>query len=879
MCVEGCEMVNVRRLTRAKLILPMIAGMLVAGITSAHASLWKRGAAPKTPSEASSSAAAGTAGMSLTAVDVETSPSPRIVLHTTASPVYTSYSPMPDLFVIDLTGAAKADTLAIPSSLPASVGSISVDDVTEMGSHLTRVSVHLTQPSTIEAAAEGNSVIINLPAPPAVVEVIPVSRAAEPAPIAEATAAPVHIEPSPAEVKAESQPESVKSMPLVDTAKPAVEPSVITEALPSANKARTLKKIETSGAGAAMEVRLATDGEVVYNAFRLVNPPRIVIDLNGVNDKLAKNLINVSDPVVKRIRVSQFKSAPEAVTRVVLDVDDKASYQVTKAGDALRITFGNAPVMATTPAPVPKPEEPRVAVTPAAPPVVTAVAPTKTAAAADIPSQVPTITDNTTWKMPEQRKPVTAVINAPQSQTPPVSKKKGSKSSADSSAPALEPLPAGENVFSDPQAAGQQPAATTTGTVMSGGRTLSGADKVYTGEPISLNLKDADIKDVLRTFAQLTGLNMAIDQSVNGSVTVDFVDVPWDQALEIILRQNSLAYVLEGNVMRIGTASRLGDEAESNRRLSEQERLSVPLTTVGFKLSYARAVDVSALLKDMASPRARLIVDQRTNQLIISEIPAYLQTMRNLIEAVDVPARQVVIEARIVETTKTFIQQYGINWGFQGTMDPSLGTGTGLVFPNRVDTVGGPFQFGVGNPVISFSLQNVLGTFNLDMALLAAESEGLVRVISAPRVMVQDNTPAQIQSGFSIPYQTRINFTTTVAYVDATLTLSVTPQITEAGTVIMDLQVSKNDPAPGLNIVGGAGTPLSTRRAATKLMVRDGGTTVIAGIYQVTENNAQSRLPFVHQIPVLGALFRTRDYNSQHDELLIFITPRIVRAS
>jgi type IV pilus secretin PilQ/predicted competence protein len=898
MCVEGCEMVNLRSLTRAKLIL-LITGMLVAGVTSAHASLWKRGVAAKTPASQASSAADSSAGMSLTAVDVETSPSPRLVLRTTASPVYTSYSPMPDLFVIDLTGASKAASLAIPSTLPASVGSISVDDVTEMGSRLTRVSVHLTQPASIEATADGNSVIINLPqTAPAVADAAPASKPDEPTPLVSAATVPQtapqtvpqHIEAVPAEVKAQPQPEPVKSEPVADT-KPALEPSIVTEALPPANKARTLRKIETSGAGTAMEVRLATDGDVAYNAFKLEKPSRVVIDLNGVSDKLAKNIINVSDPVVKRIRVSQFKSAPEAVTRVVLDVDEKTSYRVTKAGDALHITFGDAPVMAATPAPTPtpkpKPEEPRVAVTPAsAPPMAKSIAPTKTAAAADIPAQVPTIVDNATWKMPEQRK-ATAVINAPQTQTPP---KKRSKTTTDSvsTAPVLDPTPSGENVFADPQTAVTQAQVGTppNGTLLStgtgggaGGRTLGSGEKVYTGEPLSLNLKDADIKDVLRTFSQLTGLNMAIDPAVSGSVTVDFVDVPWDQALEIILRQNSLAYVLEGNVMRVGPSARLADEAEANRRLTEQERLNVPLSTVGFKLSYARAQDVANLLKEIASPRARLIVDVRTNQLIISEIPVYLQTMRNLIESVDVPTRQVIIEARIVETTKTFIQQYGFTTGFRGSMDPSFGTGTGLVFPNRIDTVGGPLNFSAGNPVISFSLQNVLGTFNLDLALSAAESEGLVRVISAPRIMTQDNTPAEIQSGFQIPYQTRINLTTTIQYVDATLRLSVTPQITEAGTVIMDIQVQKNDPDTGLNIVGGAGTPLSTRRAQTKLMVRDGGTTVIAGIYQVKENNAQSRLPFVHQIPILGALFRTRDYSSTHDELLIFITPRIVRAT
>jgi type IV pilus secretin PilQ/predicted competence protein len=874
-------MVNVRSKTRAKLIL-LITGMLVAGVTSAHASFWKHGAAAKPASQASSAPAAP-AGMSLTSVDVETSPSPRLVLRTTASPVYTSYSPTPDLFVIDLTGASKGASLAIPSNLPASVASISVDDVTEMGSRLTRVTVHLAQSAAVDATADANSVVINLPPiAPAVAEATPVSKPDAPMPPVTAATVPQTV---PAELKAEPQPEPVKSEPVAEN--PALEPAVATEALPPANKARTLRKIETSGAGAAMEVRLATDGDVTYNAFKLVNPPRVVIDLNGVSDKLAKNIINVSDPVVKRIRVSQFKSAPEAVTRVVLDVDDKASYRVTKAGDALHVTFGGAPMMmaAPAPAPMPKPEEPRVAVTPASgPPLVKTVVPTKTAAAADIPAQVPVIADNATWKMPEQRK-ATSVINAPQTQTPPVSNKRGkTTTSSGSTAPAIDPAPGGENVFADPQSTVPtlSPSTPPNGTVLStgaGGRTLSSGEKVYTGEPLSLNLKDADLKDVLRTFAQLTGLNMAIDQSVTGSVTVDFVDVPWDQALEIILRQNSLAYQLEGNVMRVGTAARLGEESEANRRLAEQERLNVPLSTVSFKLSYARATDVSALLKEMASPRAKLIVDTRTNQVIISEIPSYLQTMRNLIESVDIPTRQVVIEARIVETTKTFSQQFGFNWGFQGSMDPSLGTGTGLVFPNRIDTVGGPFQFGAGNPVVSFTLQNVLGTFNLDLALLAAENEGLVRVISAPRVTTQDNTSAQIQSGFQIPYQTRINLTTTVAYVDATLQLIVTPQITEAGTVIMDIQVQKNDPDTGLNIVGGAGTPLSTRRAQTKLMVRDGGTSVIAGIYQVKENNAQSRLPFVSQIPILGALFRTRDYNTTHDELLIFITPRIVRSS
>jgi type IV pilus assembly protein PilQ len=871
MCVEGCEMVKVRRMTRAKLIL-LITGMLVANVTGAHASFWKRSTAAKAPAQAANAAPTG---MLLTAIDIEMTPSPRLVLRTTASPVYTSYSPMPDVFVIDLTGASKASSLVIPSMVPSSLGSVSVEEVTEMGSRLTRVTLHLAQPATIDAAAEENSIAINLPASAtAVADAAPAAKSEDVPPLVKA----LPDAPKTETLSAVETPAPIVSEPVPDVVRPAIEPVVVAESLPSTVKAKALRKIETRGAGAAMEVSIATDGDVTYNTFKLQKPARAVIDLDGVSDKLLKNIINVSDPVVKRIRVSQFKSAPQPVTRVVFDLDENATYRVTKIGDSLHVTFGDGPVLTATPVPppAPKPEQPLVAATPAPPPpaiVVTA----KAATPADLPAQVPTIAESPAWKMPDRSKRATSVINAPQDQPPPSASKRRNTSSSPMSTPIVDPTPPGENVFTDPQPA----AAPQGGTLLStgaGGRTLSGSDKPYTGEPLSLNLKDADIKDVLHTFQQLTGLNIAVDPQVTGAVTVDFVEIPWDQALEIILRQNGLAYVLEGNVMRVGTAARLADEAEANRRLSDQQRLNVPLETVGFKLSYARASDVAGLLREMASPRARIIVDQRTNQIIISEIPLYLQTMRNLIQSVDVPTRQVVIEARIVETTKTYAQQFGFNWGFHGTMDPSLGTGTGLVFPNRVDSIG-TFLFGAGNPVLSFTLQNVLNTFNLDLALLAAENEGLVRVISAPRIMTQDNTQAEIQSGFQIPYQTRVNFTTTVSYVDATLRLTVTPQITEAGTVIMDIQVQKNEPDTGLNIVGGAGTPLSTRRAQTKLMVRDGGTTVIAGIYQVKENNGQSRLPFLHQIPIVGALFRTHDISSTHDELLIFITPRIVRAS
>ncbi|HEV2721868.1 MAG TPA: type IV pilus secretin PilQ, partial [Thermoanaerobaculia bacterium] len=643
----------------------------------------------------------------------------------------------------------------------------------------------------------------------------------------------------------------------------------------------TLKSVSMSGNA----VQIAADGDVAYNAFNLEKPSRIVIDLNGVTDKAAKQAINVGGAVVKKIRVAQFKGGADPVTRVVLDLGEKSAYKVTKDGNGLVVTFGEGEVVAQAP-PVPVPVP---ASAPAPAPELKAEAKPPAAKPADIPAQVPVIAEpvpekapetKPEWKMPEKR--AKSVIRSPQTYTPPNAKKTVTTVTQ-------QPAVTSEDVFSDAQqslptlGSQQQPAALPTlgnaaQTAAAGGRQLTPGERVYTGEPISLSLKDADLKDVIRTFANLTGLNIAVDPGVGGQVTVDFNDVPWDQALDIILRQQNLGYTLQGNVMRIGTLSRLSEEAAASRKLVEEQRLNVPLRTVSYKLSYAKAGDVAALLRDVASPRARVIIDQRTNQLIISEIPAYLETMRALIDSVDVPTRQVVIEARIVETSKSFFQQYGFQWGFAGTMDPSLGTGTGLVFPNRVDFVGGPFDFGPGVPVLTFHMANVLGTFNLDLELNATETEGLSRVVSAPRVQTQDNVSAEIQSGFQIPYQTRINFTTTVAYVDATLRLSVTPQITEAGTIIMDINVQKNEPATGLAVEGGAGTPLSTRTAHTKLMVRDGGTAVIAGIYQTKENNGQTRMPFLWQIPIIGNLFKTHNISTSHDELMIFITPRIVRS-
>jgi type IV pilus assembly protein PilQ len=248
-----------------------------------------------------------------------------------------------------------------------------------------------------------------------------------------------------------------------------------------------------------------------------------------------------------------------------------------------------------------------------------------------------------------------------------------------------------------------------------------------------------------------------------------------------------------------------------------------------------------------------------------------------LIDSLDLPTPQVVIEGRIVETTRDFSRELGVSWGFAGIMDAEHGNDTGLKFPNSIG-VGGAVDLPAGNNgVLSMTFGDILNTFNLDFMLTAAESDGLVRIVSTPRVTTQNLMKASIRSGLQIPVQTVANNTVTVQYVDATLRLEVTPQITAEGTVNLDINIKKQEPVIAAAVAGGQNAPIFTRDAETQLLVRDGGTTVIAGIYQINDQDSEDRVPGLHNIPVIGWLFKNKSTFKRHDELLIFITPRIVK--
>jgi len=339
----------------------------------------------------------------------------------------------------------------------------------------------------------------------------------------------------------------------------------------------------------------------------------------------------------------------------------------------------------------------------------------------------------------------------------------------------------------------------------------------------------------------------------------------------------------------------LTQEADDQLKVQESKEQAGPVSTKTVTLSYAKARDVYDLLKTKKSGRGEIVIDERTNTLIISDVKEKLDIIEKLITVLDTPTPQVSIEARIVEATSTFARNLGIQWGYRGIADPFYGNQTSLSFPNKMLADGsmipqGIVTKGIGGPLggyavnlpapaftsaVGFSFANVLDTLRLDIALSALETQGQGQIISCPKVTTQNNMQAEIVQGRQIPVQTQANFTVTTRYFNAALELRATPQITADGTIIMTIDI-QNNAADFANLVNGI-PPITTQSAKTTVMVPDGGTTVIGGIYRIEDSTTRDRVPFLHQIPILGSLFKSFSRTKQNRELLIFITPRIVK--
>jgi len=403
-----------------------------------------------------------------------------------------------------------------------------------------------------------------------------------------------------------------------------------------------------------------------------------------------------------------------------------------------------------------------------------------------------------------------------------------------------------------------------------------GQPKQYTGAPADFDFQGADLRMVLRSFAELGSLNLVIDPAVTGTVDIKLTRVPWDQALEVILTTSKLGYIVDGTVVRIVPLSVMKAEETARQELLDAQATSA-LTVRTFPLNYAQSADLDPLLRAaVLSKHGEVRFDARTNTLIVRDLPDHLDAAAGLIGILDRAEAQVEIEARVVQTNRDTARELGVQWGGSGRVAPELGNTTGLSFPNTgTGAAGVNLPVPAPNSVASLSLGSITGAMNLDVALSALERSGNGRILSTPRVTTQNNKQAEMTQGVQIPIQTVANNTVTVTFKDAALKLLVTPRITAADTVIMDVELENATPdfSRSVNNI----PPIDTQRAKTTVQVGDGATTVIGGIYVSREQATQDRTPGLHRVPLLGWLFKRDMALDETRELLIFITPRILR--
>lgn len=601
--------------------------------------------------------------------------------------------------------------------------------------------------------------------------------------------------------------------------------------------ATELRAVRASRSGDDVTVAIVGNGVLKATTVESAKdlPPRVLLDFEGVAaGRAVPAVIAVNQADVTRVRVATNSREP-LITRVVVDLKRPLEYRVEPAGadgEEVRVVFAAAAAPAAvapeaSPAPVvPVVAEPALPVS--APP---APAPAPTPAAVTAPATV-------------------AAAPAVAASAPAVQAPGGMP----------QPAPEGE------------------------------ARPRFTGHPVSLDFQGADLRAVLRTFSEISSLNVVIDPTINGTVDVSLRDVPWDQALDIILKSNKLGYFVDGTIVRIAPLAVLADEEVQRRKLSDEQALAGELRVLTRPLSYAKGGDLVAILTRSAlSTRGEVQVDPRTNTVIIRDLPARLAAADSLLTALDLPQPQVEIEARIVQTTRDFARNIGVQWGVNGRVAPELGNTTPLAFPNNgsitgrtgalqgPDAVPGGVNLGVANATsaLGLALGSINGAVNLDVALSALERSGQGRLLSTPRVSTQNNVEAEITQGVQIPIQTVANNTVTVTFKDAALTLKVTPQITASNTVIM--RVNLENAAPDYSRAINDIPPIDTQRAVTTVLVADGETTVIGGIYLSREQSVQGRTPLLSRVPLLGWLFRRDEASDESRELLIFITPRITK--
>ncbi|MEW5764779.1 MAG: type IV pilus secretin PilQ [Acidobacteriota bacterium] len=764
---------------------------------------------------------------------------------------YTYYDYDPETFVVDM---ADVDISRLPKTLnvqSGGVGLVKVESISQgKGRALAKLEIHKAYLSKCLVFTEGTKLMVKVvgadqapPAPPAP------SAASESASAASPASAPPAPPPAP---PAEPVREGTRLMGV---------------------------RVAQDGSSVGIE----SDGTAKFKYFTMGGPDRIVVDLYGIQrGKVPGQIPGAGD--IEKVRVALLQASP-LVTRVVLDMKKPLKpVAVSADGPVVRVVLDEmaldaAPEAAAAP---PKAEAPPAS-EPAAQPVSSETAPAEPVSASPPPvaemAQAPT-------------EPAAETLDDVKVDLSPISPGSSREFKG------YEDLFVAEDATASP-AEGK--------TLVAGGvplsfkeKTISGGGMKYSGEPISMSLKDADVKDVMRVFHDISKLNFVVHPSVQGKVTVDLENVPWDQAMDIVLKNNGLDYVYENNVIWVAPASEIARKFAEQQRMQKEKLLAEDPITFTKRLSYAKAQRMEGIAQRFLSERGSIIIDERTNTLIIQEVPSKKAGLVKLIDSLDTATPQVLIEARIVESNVTWTQSFGITWSgnwytgmdASGNTVTTRGGTTGSASSNiyslhNFKNQSGWPNFGTGdfavtlpptasNGFIDLVLGNITGSFFLDVRLAALENTGRARVLSAPRVVTQDNEKATIESGRQIPIRVATTDKISVIFVNATLKLDVTPQISADGNVNMTVDIT-NDSVDFANAEPGNPPPIIKKEAKTVLKVRDGQTAVIGGVFVTNEGISQNGLPFLSKIPVLGWLFKNRTKTRTNDELLIFLTPKIVR--
>jgi type IV pilus assembly protein PilQ len=644
-------------------------------------------------------------------------------------------------------------------------------------------------------------------------------------------------------------------------------------------------------------VEITAHGAVKPRLSRLDHPARIVVDLPNTMVGSSSRLISVDHDGVKAVRLgTDGQTAP--TTRIVVDLMQECRYELVPGSDnrmVLKLYTKSAAAAKAAPATVKAPQPAVVASSPVAVPQPVAAMPAKepkliqasmtqtSASATDFafiepsyrPKDSATADDAKPAVVePSERAAAAAVKFAERPEGNLLPTASAAMQSATPAQPAVN-MAAEQKVQ-----ASQAPAVT---------------GPKYTGEPISVNLKDVDLKDFFRLIHEISGLNVVLDPNVKGTLTIVLDDVPWDQALDIVLKNNDLARQLEGNVLRIATVDTMRKEAESRRAQVEAEALAVDKVTVTRFLSYAHSKDVVPTVKSFLTQRGDVIADDRTNALIIQDIPSVMPSIDRLLTQLDRKTQEVEIEARVVAATRSFARdigtQLGFGWGNGKTAvggASSVGTSpitVGGLTPGYI-TVGGSTtgstiplfsNLPVTSPSSGLSFVNASNNVRIDAILTMAESRGLLKILSRPRVVTQNNIQALVRQGVRVPIvtQAQLGGPPTVTYVDAFLRLTVVPQITSEGTIFLNVDVENTTPDFGRTVQGNP--TLITQQATTQVLVTDGGTVVIGGVIQTQNSVNVAQVPLLGNIPFLGNLFKHTTVSTSNQELIFFITPRIIQ--